>query len=520
MSEDTKELSKSKTPDKPKVRGPSHVMDTMNIFETTEKTRLTVDGFDNFLSKIGLNNNNLLSEGTYTLNLVTRNRLLLEASYRGSWIVGAVVDSVAEDMTRAGVAVTTTKGEKNLKKLKVATARLKIGQSLCNAIKWGRLYGGALAIVQIQGQKLDTPLNLDTIGKDQFRGLVVYDRWQLNPSFDEVIDSGPDMGLPKYYYIVTDMSVASGTSTKAATSQIKVHHSRVIRFTGIDLPYFQAMTEMMWGESVLERLWDRLIAFDNATMSSASLIDRANLRHVGIEGLREVIGAGGEAQAGLAAMFDMVRSMQSNEGFTVFDKNDEFQTTSYTFAGLSDMLLQFSQQVSGAAKIPLTRLFGQSPAGLNATGDADIRMYYDNIAAAQYAELGEGWVMILKIMWRSLFGEAPPDDLDYTFVPLWQMSATDKANIGKSNTETIIGALEADAIDKPTAMKELRQSSTETGLFSNITDEQIKDAEKEKEDNPPIPGEADPEEKPKDDEEKKDEEKKPPVKDSKWKFWR
>lgn len=516
-------MKKSKAKSRPKadgkekklqLRAPAHVLDTIQIFKDTEQKRMTADGFDNFVSKLGLNNDNALSAGGYAFNLITRNRILLEASYRGSWIVGAIVDSVAEDMTRAGVAITTHEGEKNLKQLKSAISRLKIGQSLCTGIKWGRLYGGALGVVQVKGQKLDTPLNLDTVAKDQFQGLVIYDRWQLNPYLDEVIDSGPDMGLPKYYSIVTDLTAnTAATNVDAqATGQIKVHHSRVIRFTGIDLPYFQAITEMMWGESVLERLWDRLISFDNATMSSASLIDRANLRHVGVAGLREIIAAGGAAQDGLAAMFEMIRSLQVNEGFTLFDKEDEFQTTSYTFAGLSDMLLQFSQQISGAANIPLTRLFGQSPAGLSATGDADIRMYYDNINADQEAKLRNGWEMLLKIMWRSCFGASAPDDLEFNFVPLWQMSATDKAVIAKSNAETIIGAYEADLVKKPVAMQELRQNSNETGLFSNISDEDIAEAEAEPEDNPPLPGEVDPEVKPDDDKEKK-----PPVKDSKWK---
>lgn len=455
---------------------------------TVEDTR-AVDGFDNFVSKLGLNNDNALSAGQYVFNLITRNRILLEAAYRGSWIVGAIVDSVAEDMTRAGIIVTTNDGDKNISDLKNAISRLRIGQSLCSLEKWGRLYGGAIAVVQIKGQKLDTPLNLDSVAKDQFQGLVIYDRWQLNPIFNNVIDSGPQMGLPKYYDIVNDPRESQADFKGTATGQLRVHHSRVIRDIGIELPYFQAITEMMWGESYLERLWDRLIAFDNATMSSASLIDRANLRTVGVQGLREIVAAGGAAQQGLLAQFEMMRALQVNEGLTLIDKEDTFATTAYSFAGLSDMLLQFYQQISGAAKIPLIRLLGQSPAGLGASGDDDIRMYYDNINAQQEAKFRDGWDMILKIMWRSCFGKPAPEDLQFTFTPLWQMSATDKANNAKTLAETIIGAFESGLTGKATAMKELRQSSGDTGLFSNITDEDIKDAE-EDDANPPDPNEV------------------------------
>ena len=79
------------------------------LFSNVVKAARATDGFDNFVSRLGLNNNNTLSAGTYTFNYITRNRILLEAAYRGSWIVGAIIDNPAEDMTRAGIDITTAK---------------------------------------------------------------------------------------------------------------------------------------------------------------------------------------------------------------------------------------------------------------------------------------------------------------------------------------------------------------------------------------------------------------------------
>lgn len=449
----------------------------------------TADGFDNFISRIGLNNDNTLSAGVYTFNYITRNRIQLEAAYRGSWVVGAVVDSIPEDMTRAGIDITTSEAEEDIKDLQTEISRKRIWLSLQSGLRWGELYGGALGVIDIEGQDLATPLDPETVGEGQFKGLQIYDRWQLNPVIQNAIQSGPEMGLPEFYQIVSTPAQME-PSYPTPTGLQRVHHSRCIRFIGIELPFYQAITEMMWGESKLERLWDRLISFDNATMSSASLIDRANLRTVGIENLREIIAAGGEAQKGLEAQFEMMRLMQVNEGLTIMDKNDTYAATAYSFAGLSDMMLQFGQQLSGASGIPLVRLFGQSPAGLSSTGDSDIRMYYDRINALQEAKLRRGWEVILKVLWRSTFGDSAPKDLEFTFTPLWQMSATDKANIAKTNTETILGAHEAGLTDSATSLKELRQISGDTGLFSNITDDDISKAE-EADEEPPMP-EVDP----------------------------
>lgn len=464
-----------------------------NIFKTDDaKSVRTVDGFDNFVSRLGLNNDNTLSAGFYTFNLLTRNRVQLEAAYRGSWIVGQMIDKIAEHMTKAGIDIQTSEADGDIPTIQAAISKLRISQSMCSAIKWGDLYGGCIGVYQIAGQDLATPLDISTVGRGQFKGMAVFDRWQLNPSLDEVITTGPGLGLPKYYDITTTASTGDPIMDQSSTGQIRVHHSRVMRHIGIELPFFQAITEMMWGESRLERLWDRLIAFDSATMSAANLIERANNRTIGIEDLREIVAAGGEAQKGLEAQLEMMRLAQTNEGLTIMDKNDTFATTSYSFAGLSDVMLQFGQQLAGAGNVPLVILFGQSPAGLSATGDSDIRNYYDSINARQETELREGWDKTLKILWRSVLGKPVPDDLEFSFVPLWQMSALDQATIAKSNAETIAGAVDAGLASVSTGMKELRDSSGDTGLFSNITDEEIASAEETESEDPPMPGDTPP----------------------------
>lgn len=467
------------------------------IFATKDKSKAkqkVTDGFQNFVAKIGVGpqgqQNNLLSTGEYYFNLVTRNRIQLEAAYRGSWIVGRVIDSYANDMTRAGIDINTNEGAEDLQEFEVQMSRLQIWRSIANVIRWARLYGGAIGVIQLQGQKLDTPLNPDAVKEGQFQGIVVYDRWQIIPVLTEIIDSGPEMGLPKYYDIVLGSNLndpgqePGGTHTKNPTGQVRVHHSRCIRMEGIHLPFYQAITEMMWGESVLERMWDRLIAFDTATMSCASLVNRAQLRTVGIDGLREILAAGGEAQEALVAQFHYMAEIQQNEGITLIDKNDTFASTAYTFSGLSDTMVQFGQQVSGSSEIPLVVLFGQSPAGMNATGESDLRLYYDGVNSKQEAELRPSIETLIKVMWRSVTGNPIPQDLSFTFTPLWQMSALDKATIAKSNTETIIEASQEGAIDTATMMKELKQASGTNGLFTHITDEQIEEAESEP---PPAP---------------------------------
>ena len=441
--------------------------------ETVDKK--TADGLTNFMARLGLQADNLNRHAFYSFDMLTKNRVQLEAMYRGSWIAGAAVDAIAEDMTRAGIQIRGDENPEAVAQMQAAFSRLGVWDALLSLLKWGRLYGGALAFIVIDGQDAATPLEYDTVGRGQFGGLRVYDRWQLAPDLQRIVHGGADDGLPEYYDVLTG-------------ARLRIHHSRVIRATGITLPYEQALVEELWGESVLERVHDALVAFDSASAGASNLMHKAHLRMVGIEGLYQILAAGGQPEENLLKRFHLMRHLQSNEGITLLDKQDEYQAHSYTFSGIPDIILQFGQQIAGALGIPLVRLFGQSPAGLSATGESDIRMYYDNIAALQEARLRRGVDKLLRVMYRSLFGEAAPAAMDFDFTPLWQMSARDKAEIAKVRAETAVHAYEAGLLDTAAAMRELRAAAETTGIFTSITSEAIEQAEME----PPPAGEIEP----------------------------
>lgn len=67
--------------------------------------QFTKDSFQNFAARVGLGAGNQHDQSTYGFNFTSRDRLKLEAMYRSSWIVGQVVDVVAEDMTREGITL-------------------------------------------------------------------------------------------------------------------------------------------------------------------------------------------------------------------------------------------------------------------------------------------------------------------------------------------------------------------------------------------------------------------------------
>jgi phage-related protein (TIGR01555 family) len=431
----------------------------------------TFDSYTNFMATLGVGTDNVNTGSAYSFNFLTKNRILLEAMYRGSWIVASAVDVPADDMVQAGIDISASLQPDEIDEINESLEDLDIWQSLNLIIKWSRLYGSALGLLLIDGQDLSTELDMDTVTEGMFKGILPLDRWQVIPSFGELRrDMTPHMGMPVYYDAVPDAILPNLG---------RIHHTRVIRLDCIEMPHYQKLSDTLWAESIIERLNDRLIAFDSTTTGVAQLVYRSYLRTWSVENLREIIAAGGSAMAALTANIQQVRRLQTSEGITMVDAQDKFETHTYNFGGLDEVLLQFGQQLAGALEIPLVRLFGQSPAGLNSTGESDLRTYYDGIRKKQETKLRKPLKKILELVSRSTLGTELPKGFRFDFNPLWLTSDKEKAEIAEITCRSIQTMFESGIIDKPTALKELRQATHATGMFDNITDDMIDEAEAE-----------------------------------------
>jgi uncharacterized protein len=435
------------------------------LYEDMRSGRITQDSFQNFLANVGIGTDNLTSGSTYGFNPVTRNRILLEWIHRGSWVGGMAIDVIADDMTRAGVELKGEIEATDIERINEAATTLGLLNSVNDTVRWSRLYGGAVMVPLIDGQDMANPLQTGRIAPNQLKGFLVLDRWMVDPSLEKLVDEyGPDYGMPMFYRITGE---APGLRNK------KVHHSRILRLEGDRLPYWQRVIENLWGTSVLERIYDRLVAFDSATQGGSQLVYKAWLRTMKIKGLREIVSAGGQKMVGLTKYVDMMRRFQGIEGITLIDGEDELVINEHgAFAGLAEALGEFGRQLGGALQIPLVRLFGESPGGLNATGESDLKTYYDGILQRQERNLRVPLTRFYRILAASE-GIRLPDGFTLGFKPLWQMSDKDKAEIAEITTRTVVSAVESQLLTPAEGAQELKQSSDITGIMTSISDESI-----------------------------------------------
>lgn len=430
----------------------------------------TTDAFSNPMYRLGFGTQAPLEASEYPLTRLTDNYALLNSMYRTGSILQSVVDIIPQDMLREWFTLPGIDPEKQ-KDLDRVFRLTKLRARLEEGLRWGRLYGGAAGIILIKGQenRLDKPLNLKTVLPDSYAGLLILDRWSgITPTMDVVTDmSDPDFGLPEFY------EINSGENGQVVA---RVHHSRVVRFTGRELPYLEKIAEVYWGESEVEPLFTDIRLYDNVMANLGNLTFRANTDTLFIKNLEQLFSVGStEQQKRFWNMMQAQSVAQSNFGYRLMDQENTTQNSQYTFAGWNYVIEAIQVNLSAASHIPATKLFGRSPAGMNATGDSDMQNYYDIIDGQRELKLRPILEKLLPVICMSVMGEVP-EDMEINFPPLWTPTAQEVAQIAQAKSAAIIGAFQAVLLDQGQAMQELKKISDETGMFDSIEDADIKKA--------------------------------------------
>lgn len=434
---------------------------------TNQASVPVMDAFSNPIARLGYGTQDLLQATEYPLTRMTQNYQLLTSLYRGNWIVQNIIETIPGDMVRKWYTLKSSMPPEYMDALRRLERKVHLRKSLLEGMYWGRLYGGAAGIIMVRGQEdLSQPLDYGLVLPGCFLGLMVLDRWSgIYPELGQVTDpADPDFGYPEYYTIRDE---ESGTLIS------KVHHSRVLRFEGRELPYNEKVAESYWGESELEAIYSELVKRDNVSGNIAALTFRANVNYLETDSLDQMLAVNNSAAQNRFWMTLQAQSViESNFGTRLVNKGDVMHNTQYTFAGLADVYDRVMMDVAGAAKTPVTKLFGRSPAGMNATGESDMNNYYDYIDGLRENHLRPIFERLLPIMALSSWGIVP-DDLDIDFPPLQTPDSGEIAEIADKKTQAVLSVYQSDLIDAATAQKELKALNDETGMYNAISDEAI-----------------------------------------------
>ena len=357
----------------------------------------------------------------------------LEMLYRGDWLSRKIVDVPAFDITRAWRRWNAD--EPQVKALEKAERELGIQRKVLTALIKARLFGGSCIIIGADQGKFNDELKVEEIGEGDLKFLHVIDRWQIAAGALVRDVTSPWFGEPSYYRrtnVVTIQAEELHPPLQLSSlglepgEQFVIHPSRVIRFLGLDYPDIERAMDS-WGDSVLQPIYDAIRDAGLVANSIAALVAESKLDIIKVPGLSNTLSTE-EGARRLTTRFMNTNAAKSVVNAVLLDKDEEWDRKELAASGFDKILQMYLSITAGASDIPATRLLGKSPDGMNATGDSDVRNYYDHLSSVQQMRLRPLLSRIDEVLIRHALGDRD-DDIDYTWNPLWQVSDTEKADI-------------------------------------------------------------------------------------------
>jgi len=472
------------------------------------------DSLRNFVTGLGQLGVDPNKSVEYILTLLDRNTL--ENMYRGDWLARKIVEAPAEDMTREWRAWQAN--QQQIEALELVEKTLDLQRKVKQWISKARLYGGSALVIGVDdGNDPSQPLDLEKCSKDCLKYVVVLHRFELNagPRIYNVMD--PYYTRPAYYTVATPMfgfEGGSGTTTPSVRGQpeqvpgavnpvksffsnvipfskgrqqelstiptnmgmTQIHPSRVLELPGNELPDWRlAPLGGGWGDSVLQTVVDTVNSFTGSIQSIAAMVNDGKMDVVKIPNMALSL-ISPEYKNKMLDRFTLSAQTKSALSVLILDKEEEWDRIQTNYSGLPMILHEFITLISGAASIPVSRLFGTASGmglqgGSTSGGPDDVRNYYDDCVNKQKNEIAPRLAMLDQVMMRSALGKADPN-IHYEWNPLWQLSEGDKAKIGLEKAQATqvyatIGIINADAF-REGVVNQLIEDGTYPGLDDAI----------------------------------------------------
>ncbi|MGO3890093.1 MAG: DUF1073 domain-containing protein [Paenalcaligenes sp.] len=396
------------------------------------KLQPTTDGLVNVMSGLGM------GKGKRDYNRFVASGMQgyqeLEAAYQTNWIARQIVDIPADDMTREWRTIKCQAADE----IRKEEDRLNLQSCVNEALSWSRLYGGG-AILPLTNQDFEKPFRPDLVKKGGVQRLMVFDRWDLSPHDINTWDVLADNYLQPEFY-----TIYQGGQ--------RIHWTHFIRFAGAKLPRRQRAMLQGWGDSQLRRCLEDIKDTVSAKDGIAELMQSANVDVITREGLSEDLST--DQEAAIIQRYTIFDQMKSIINTALLDSDEKLDRLTLNMSGIAPVLETLMVWISGAADIPVTRLFGRSAAGLNATGEGDLKNYYDGIRSQQTSQLDRPMALLDEIMVRSALGHMP-DDYNYDWNRLAQPNRKEEAEARKIEAETDVALLDAGVVGRAQVMRRL-----------------------------------------------------------------
>jgi len=360
---------------------------------------------------------------------------LAELSQRAEYRRASEV--IAEEMTRKWVSLKATGEDDKSDKIKALGAhldRFRVRDIFRVALEHDGFFGLGMIFMDFGDDSRDElmtrlPIRAEKVGRGRLKGLRVIDpTWVAPFEYNSRDPTSPAFYKPQTWIVMGK----------------QIHATRLLTLISRPLPDILKPAYNFGGLSLSQMLKPYVDNWLRTRQSVSDLINAFTIFNLAtnLEGLMG--GAGGEEENKRLEWFSNTRN---NRGLLVSDKEtEELKNISAPLGTLDHLQAQAQEHMASVAAIPLVKLLGVTPSGLNASADGEIRTFYDGIKAKQEKVCSDPLRTILQVLQLDLWGEVD-DEIDFEWVPLWELDEAAIAAVRKTEADTDAVLIEVGAID-------------------------------------------------------------------------
>jgi phage-related protein (TIGR01555 family) len=418
-----------------------------------EGAKLILDGWVNTLSGLGTSRDrrsNTLLQAAPELTYQT-----LDTLYNENWVARRIVELLPAQAFRKEPTGIDENDWKTWHKLN--QHELYPHGVFLQGLFAGRCFGGA---VVVPGFKYGNPTDPapEPGPQSAMYWLDVVPWHMLTIDARETDANSPRYKLPKILRIVG----------QHPRSGLAFHIDRAVICEGAARAQPTVQGNITPWQSVLQAVNETLRDYDVSWGSVSNLLDEASVGVMKLQGLFKMLAEKDQsvAQARMATMVaskSMIRTL-----FLDADGNESFERTEVSFASLPQLMQQINLRTAGGAGLPATKLFGQEPAGMSATGESDIRQFYDDVAEyrtrnAVKLERLMSWALgkPVELDWPSLWEQTDKEQAETRFLnaqadKIWavDIGALNALDVAKSRAADGSFGIEVDIAEIENDIKE------------------------------------------------------------------
>ena len=352
-------------------------------------------------------------------------------------LVSACINTVADDITRNWIDVTCGDGESDEEGKQDDIAVTESAQAFDlqsvfhDAAGMSGFFGGCLVFVdtgETDPGRLLEPLIISEksaeLANGGLKGFRVIDPINCFPgSYNSNNPLRDDYYVPQTWWCLSQ----------------QVHASRVIHITSGLPPILLRPSYNFFGIPHAQVIYDYVLHFQECRLAAQRLLTKFS-RTV----LKTDMMAFLERQGGIAELDNRIRMIEryaSNDAVIAIDNGggsgsagEDILNVSAPIAGVWEVVKQSLELIAAVNRTPAVKILGISPSGFNATGESDLRNYYDHISSKQ-EQMRCGIQTALEAIAVSTLGKIP-DKLSFKFLPLGEDDKLQKATIQKMKMDT------------------------------------------------------------------------------------